>query len=150
MALVSIPYTFSAGAVIVASQHNACFSTIYSEFNGSITDANISGSAAIAYSKLNLTGNIIDGDLSASLNLPDSKLAQITTSLSGPGGTFTVTNLGFSSSSSYVVITTQVDTGTVGEGNVTYNSGSSFTITNSAVPAGSNVSHTFSWLAIGT
>ena len=89
MALVSIPYTFSAGAVIVASQHNACFSTIYSEFNGSITDANISGSAAIAYSKLNLTGNIINGDLSASLNLPDSKLAQITTASKVHGSSIT-------------------------------------------------------------
>ena len=52
MALVSIPNTFTVGAVIVASQHNANFSTIYSDYNGNITDANISASANIADTKL--------------------------------------------------------------------------------------------------
>lgn len=52
MGLISVPYTFSAGAVIVASEHNSNFSTIYNEFNGSISNANISASAAIADTKL--------------------------------------------------------------------------------------------------
>lgn len=52
MGLISIPNTFTVGAVIIASQHNSNFSVIYSEFNGSISDANISGSANISDSKL--------------------------------------------------------------------------------------------------
>jgi len=52
MAVISKPNTFSAGAVIVASEHNANFDTIYSEFNGLITTANISPSAAIVDTQL--------------------------------------------------------------------------------------------------
>ena len=52
MALISIPSTFTVGAIIVASQHNDNFRTIYNDYNGNITDANISGSANIADSKL--------------------------------------------------------------------------------------------------
>lgn len=52
MALISIPNTFQAGAVIVASEHNANFSTIVNDYNGNITNANISASAAIADTKL--------------------------------------------------------------------------------------------------
>lgn len=52
MGLVSIPYTFTVGAVIIASQHNSNFSTIYSEFNGNIQDANIASNASISDSKL--------------------------------------------------------------------------------------------------
>ena len=74
MTLISIPNTFSAGAVIVASQHNSNFSTIYSDYNGSITNANISGSASIAYSKLTLTGNIINADINTSAAIAYSKL----------------------------------------------------------------------------
>lgn len=52
MALISIPYTFTVGAVIVASQHNSNFSIIYADYNGNITDANIAASAAITDTKL--------------------------------------------------------------------------------------------------
>jgi hypothetical protein len=52
MALISKPNTFSAGATIIASEHNSNFDTIYNDYNGNITDANISDSAAIADSKL--------------------------------------------------------------------------------------------------
>jgi hypothetical protein len=52
MATISKPYTFSAGATIVASEHNSNFDTIYNEFNGSISNANIDTMAAIADSKL--------------------------------------------------------------------------------------------------
>lgn len=58
MATTSKPYTFSAGATIKASEHNNNFDTLFVDFNGNITNANFSGSAAIA----------------------DTKLAQITTS----------------------------------------------------------------------
>lgn len=52
MSLISIPFTFTVGAVIVASQHNSNFSTIYSDYNGNITDANIAALAAISDTKL--------------------------------------------------------------------------------------------------
>ena len=101
MSLITIPSTFSAGAPIIASQHNANFSTISTDYNGNIDNTNLSasaaiaysklsltgnivntdvnGSAAIAYSKLNLTGNIVNADINASAAIVDSKLAQITT-----------------------------------------------------------------------
>lgn len=77
MSIISIPFTFSAGAVIIASQHNSNFGTIVSDYNGFIDNNNISTSAAIAYSKLNLTGTILNSDLAGSIT--DSKLSQITT-----------------------------------------------------------------------
>lgn len=52
MALISKPKTFAASAVIVASEHNDNFDTIYNEFNGSISNANITAAAAIADTKL--------------------------------------------------------------------------------------------------
>lgn len=79
MSIINIPFTFSAGAVIVASQHNTNFSTIYSDYNGGITNANIDPSAAITYSKLSLTGGIVNADVNASAAIVDSKLATIST-----------------------------------------------------------------------
>lgn len=52
MAIIVKPNTFSAGAVIIASEHNANFDTIYTDYNGNITNANISASAAIVDTKL--------------------------------------------------------------------------------------------------
>lgn len=52
MALISKPYTFTVGSVIVASEHNSNFDTVYNLVNGNIDNANISGSAAIVDSKL--------------------------------------------------------------------------------------------------
>lgn len=72
-----------------------------------------------------------------------------TTSLAGPGGTFSITNLPFTNSTSYIMVTTQVDTGTTGVGYVTQSSGSAAIITNASVPAGANVAHTFNWFAWG-
>lgn len=68
MSLINVPNIFTVGAVIVASQHNANFSTIYSDYNGNIDNTNISASAAIA----------------------DSKLAQITTAGKVSGAALTV------------------------------------------------------------
>lgn len=74
MALVSKPYTFSAGATIIASEHNSDFDTLYNDYNGNITNANISNSAAIGYSKLALTGSILNADINASAAIAYSKL----------------------------------------------------------------------------
>lgn len=52
MATITKPNTFSAGATIVAAEHNDNFDTIYNDYNGNITNANISASAAIADTKL--------------------------------------------------------------------------------------------------
>ncbi len=73
-ALITKPNTFTAGTTIIASEHNDNFDTSYNDYNGNITNANISGSAAIADSKLAqiTTGNkvavsaIVEGDLSLS------------------------------------------------------------------------------------
>lgn len=54
MASITKPNTFVDGATIQASEHNANFDTIYNDYNSNITNVNISGSAAIANSKLNL------------------------------------------------------------------------------------------------
>ena len=67
MSLIVKPATFTVGATIVASEHNSNFDTIYSDYNGNITNAN----------------------LSASLSLPDSKLAQITTASKVSGAALT-------------------------------------------------------------
>lgn len=74
MSLITIPNTFSAGAVIVASQHNSNFSTIASDYNGNIDNTNIAPGASIAYSKLNLATSIVNADVSASAAIAYSKL----------------------------------------------------------------------------
>ena len=78
MSLVVKPYVFSAGATIIASEHNSNFDIIYNDFNGNITNANIATAAAIAYSKLNLTASIVNADISGSAAIVDTKLAQLT------------------------------------------------------------------------
>ena len=57
MSVIIKNHTFSAGATIVASEHNSNFDTIYADYNSNITNANCS----------------------ASMGLVDTKLAQITT-----------------------------------------------------------------------
>ncbi len=52
MALISKPFTFSAGATIVASEHNSNNDTIYNSYNGNISNANIGASAGIVDTKL--------------------------------------------------------------------------------------------------
>jgi hypothetical protein len=66
MALVNKLYTFSTGATIVASEINANYDIIYADYNGNITNANVSPTASIA----------------------DTKLAQITTAAKVSGTSF--------------------------------------------------------------
>jgi hypothetical protein len=51
---ISKDFTFSAGATIIASEHNTNFDSLYNLVNGQIEDINIASGAAIANSKLNL------------------------------------------------------------------------------------------------
>ena len=52
MATITLPNVFSSGGTIFASEHNDNFSTIYNDYNGNITNVNISASAAIVDTKL--------------------------------------------------------------------------------------------------
>jgi len=52
MAIISKPNTFTVGNTIIASEHNANDDTIYNDYNGNITNANLDASAAIANTKL--------------------------------------------------------------------------------------------------
>ncbi len=52
MAQVNKQHVFAADTVILASEHNENFDDIYNEFNGSISNTNISDSAAIGNTKL--------------------------------------------------------------------------------------------------
>ena len=54
MALITKTYTFSAGATILASEHNTNFDTIVNWANGNVDNANIKASAGISLSKLSL------------------------------------------------------------------------------------------------
>jgi hypothetical protein len=91
MATISKPTTFSDGTVPTAAQFNGDFDTIYNEFNGGITNANISPTAAIAESKLAFntsTGHDHDG--------VDSKLISVNRAFTWfiEGTQVTGTNLG--------------------------------------------------------
>lgn len=66
MSIITIPYIFTVGAVILAAQHNSNFQVIFSDYNGNIQDVNIATNAAIEYSKLSLNASILYGDLASS------------------------------------------------------------------------------------
>jgi hypothetical protein len=55
MAVISRVTTWSDGQTLTASALNGEFNNILSDYNGGITNANISASAAIATSKINVT-----------------------------------------------------------------------------------------------
>jgi hypothetical protein len=57
MALITKSYTFSAGATILASEHNQNFDVLYNWANGNVDNANIKASAGISLSKLALGDN---------------------------------------------------------------------------------------------
>lgn len=67
MGLVTKSYTFSAGATIIAAEHNSDFDTLYTLVNGNIDNNNVKLNAGIV----------------------DSKLAQITTASTVSGAAIT-------------------------------------------------------------
>lgn len=67
---------FGDATTILASEMNTDFDTIVNVINGNLTNANINGSAAIAYSKLALTDSILNADVNSSAAIAVSKLAQ--------------------------------------------------------------------------
>ena len=66
MGTISEAYTFTNGSTILAEEHNTNFDTLYNWANGNITNSNIKSGAAIAMSKLDLTG---DATLSGTLTI---------------------------------------------------------------------------------
>lgn len=79
MALLSVPYTFTVGAVIVAAQHNSNFQTIYNDYSGNIQDVNIASNAGIEYSKLSLNNSILADDIKSTEILSINNLPTGTT-----------------------------------------------------------------------
>lgn len=118
MAIITIPNTFSAGAVIIASQHNSNFTTIYSDYNGNIDNTNIAPAAAIAYTKLNLTASIVNADISSSAAIVASKLV-----LTSPGSIGTVAPA--AGKFTTLEATTTLKLGTTNQGDVIYDNGTS-------------------------
>ena len=52
MALITKGYTFSAGGTILSAEVNSDFDTIYADYNGNVTNANVASGAAIVDTKL--------------------------------------------------------------------------------------------------
>jgi hypothetical protein len=86
MALITKPKTFIDNEKLLYTDLNSLMDTIYNEFNGSISNANLDGSAAISYSKLSLTTSILDADIS---NTADIKLGSIEVIIDGGGAAIT-------------------------------------------------------------
>lgn len=82
MGTITRPNSYSSGGTILSSEVNDDLDTIYNEFNGSISNANIDSSAAIAYSKLSLTTSIKDTDVA---DTADVKLGTIEFVIDGGG-----------------------------------------------------------------
>lgn len=87
MASISRVRTWVTGDTLTAADLNAEFNNILNLVNGAIDNSNISASAAIAYSKLNLTGTILNADLAGSIAA--SKISNTAVTLSD---TQTLTN----------------------------------------------------------
>lgn len=106
MSTISRVRTWNTGETLTAADLNAEFNNILNDYNGGITNANISGSAAIAYSKLNLTGGIVNADISGSAGIAASKISDTALTLTA---TQTATNKTFTAPT----ITSPSITGTI-------------------------------------
>lgn len=68
MSTISRIKTWSTSDTLTAADLNAEFNNIVNDYNGSISNANIASDAAIAYSKLSLTGSVTNADLAGSID----------------------------------------------------------------------------------
>lgn len=87
MALITQQYVAVTGDTLTASIWNTEFQNIINNFNGGISNANIANAAGIAYSKLALTGAILNADLAG--NIAPSKITNTAVTLTD---TQTITN----------------------------------------------------------
>lgn len=105
-----------------------------------ITNTEVSGSAAIAYSKLNLTGSVVDADINTSAAIALSKLAALTASralVSSAGGVVAVSSVTATEIGRLSGVTSSVQTQIDAKGDaLTTNPLSQFAATASAQLAG--------------
>lgn len=77
MATITKPTTHVDGTIPTAAQFNNNFDTIYNEFNGGISNANVDANAAIAESKISFdtsNGHTHDGVDSTLISLPSDRV----------------------------------------------------------------------------
>ena len=86
MAIIVKPYTFSAGAIIVASEHNSNFDTMYNDYNGNITSGNILSVSGASFINLALIPGAAGQIPTASLPLTLQPLAPPSTGFTIAGG----------------------------------------------------------------
>jgi hypothetical protein len=124
----TVTSTMIADNTIVNADINSSAAIAYSKLNlsSSIVNADIGASAAIAYSKLNLSSGIVNSDISGSAAIVDSKLATISSSGKVSNSATTATNANTASA-----IVSRDASGNFSAGIITANlSGNASTVTN--------------------
>lgn len=123
MATIVKDFTFSAGATIIASEHNANLNTIYDDYNGNITNANIASGAAIANSKLNLSSISQNITFTGNNTFAGTTIANLGTVTTADinGGTIDATNIGVTTPGSGDFTTLQFDSSN--QGDIYYDNG---------------------------
>jgi len=96
----SLGYAAIIPGALVNADVSASAAIAYSKLNlaSSIVNADINNSAAIAYSKLSLSDSIVNADINASAAIADTKLAAISTAGKVSGTAITSGNIGTSGS----------------------------------------------------
>lgn len=82
MATISLTHTITNGTTTDASKVMDNLNDIVDDYNGGITNVNISASAAIVYSKLSLGTSIVNGDISATAAIDSTKISGTAVTLS--------------------------------------------------------------------
>lgn len=123
MALVSKNYTFSSGAVILASEHNSNFDTIYNDYNGNITNANVASGANIALSKLSLSDDAtFTGDITFSNSATTDDVFTITANSLTSGDAIHISSSSSDTSGRSLIFLTSTSTAATGVVGITVNS----------------------------
>ncbi len=143
---LAIPDVYSNNATLITSNDVGTVTSNMIAFN-TIIDADISNSAAIAYSKLNLrpsgAGAIVNADISSSAAIADSKLDTISTAGKVSGGAITSGTIGGSTSINTTGTVTATSFSGPLTGNVTGNvSGTSANVTGTVAIANGGTGQT--------
>lgn len=93
MGIVVVPQFGADPVSITGPGLDAKVDGLATEFNGSIDNDNIASGAGIVYSKLTLTGQIVNADINASAAIADTKLATISTANKVAGGAVNINGL---------------------------------------------------------
>lgn len=137
MSLISIPNTFTVGQVIVASQHNSNFSTIYTDYNGNIDRTNLSASAGILDTQLGniTTAGKVSGSALITLNLVPSGSGALPAKNGGTGGDLSAAVQGTIPYFSSTAVQSALPVGTAGQVLTTQGSSANPTWTTSGMGA---------------